>query len=188
MNKSENPSAIRSKNEITQALLALMREHPYSEITVKQIILEAQLARKTFYRNYESKDDVLISLIKETLHNYYDIVNTGLGDVLSTVFSFAEKNKEILLLLDKNNMLHIVLQCMNEYGPLLRREFVSEANPFNKLFEGLDSDYLMAFNIGAFWNVISMWIHNGMKEKPEDIMSMIDQYLNRSLHLGVRPQ
>ncbi|MBR4344056.1 MAG: TetR/AcrR family transcriptional regulator C-terminal domain-containing protein [Lachnospiraceae bacterium] len=183
MNNSDNPSAIRSKKEITQALLTLMQMYPYSEISVKQIILEAKLARKTFYRNYESKDDVLISMIKETLHSYYNIVDTGYGDVLSTVFSFAEKNKEILLLLDKNNMLHIVLQCMNEYGPLLRSEFVSESNPFNILFEGLDSNYLMAFNIGAFWNVISMWIHRGMNDKPEDIMSMIDQYLKRARSL-----
>lgn len=76
MNISENPSAIRSRKEITQALLALMKIHPYSEITVKQIILEAGLARKTFYRNYDSKDDVLLSLNKETLHNYYNVVLT----------------------------------------------------------------------------------------------------------------
>ena len=179
MNNSDNPSAIRSRNEITQALLTLMKSTPYNEISVKQIILEAGLARKTFYRNYESKDDVLISLIKKTLHNYYNIVNSGLSDVLTTVFSFAEKNKDILLLLDRNNMLHLVLQCMNEYGPLLRREFVSDSNPFNKLFDGLDSSYLMAFNIGAFWNVISMWIHRGMSDRPEDVMSMINLYLQR---------
>ena len=179
MNNSNNPSAIRSKNEITQALLSLMRSQAYSEITVKQIIVEAKLARKTFYRNYDSKDDVLFSLIKETLHKYYDIVNEGQGDVLSTVFVFAENNREILTLLDKNNMLHVVLHCMNEYGPLLRREFVSDSNPFNMLFEGLDSNYLMAFNIGAFWNLISVWIHNGMKDRPEDIISIIYKYLNR---------
>ena len=180
MYNSENPSAIRSRNEITQALLALMKINPYSEITVKQIILEAKLARKTFYRNFNSKDDVLLSLIKETLHNYYDVVNTAKGDVLTTVFSFAENNKEILLMLDKNNMLHLVLQCMNEYGPLLRREFVSASNPFNVLFEGLDSNYLMAFNIGAFWNVIAMWIHNGMSDDPENIKSTIYTYLQRA--------
>ena len=53
MIESNNPSAVRSKTEITQALLKLMEEYPYSEITVKQIILTASLARKTFYRNYE---------------------------------------------------------------------------------------------------------------------------------------
>ena len=37
MTESNNPSAIRSKKEITDALFSLMQKHPYDEITVKQI-------------------------------------------------------------------------------------------------------------------------------------------------------
>ena len=75
MTESNNPSAIRSKKEITDALFALMQKHPYNEITVKQIILEARLAKKTFYRNFTSKEDVLRSLIKRRLGEYFDVVN-----------------------------------------------------------------------------------------------------------------
>jgi len=63
MKESSNPSSIRSKQEITSALLKLMRKYPYPEITVKQIVLETDLARKTFYLNYSSKDDVLDALM-----------------------------------------------------------------------------------------------------------------------------
>ena len=54
-----------------------------------------------------------------------------------------------------------------------------ELNPFVKLFDGLDSDYLVALNIGAIWNVISLWVHRGMKEKPEDVKKSIEMYLTR---------
>ena len=108
MNISNNPSAIRSQKEITDALLLLMNKNPYGEITVKQILLEARIARMTFYRNYESKDDVLISLIKSILREYFDIVNTGKVDLLTTIFSFADKNRSLILILEKNNMLHIL--------------------------------------------------------------------------------
>ena len=64
MNDSKNPSAIRSKQEITDALLALMEKYPYNEISVKQIMLETGLVRKTFYRNFSSKDDVRSTLEK----------------------------------------------------------------------------------------------------------------------------
>ena len=64
MNKSQNPSALRSKQEITDALLALMEKYPYNEISVKQIVLETGLVRKTFYRNFSSKDDVRSTLEK----------------------------------------------------------------------------------------------------------------------------
>ena len=179
MIESKNPSAIRSQKEITKTLISLMKKHPYNEITVKHILLESKLARKTFYRNFDSKDDVLYSLIKKTFREYFMIVNTAEGDVLTTIFSYVEKNQELLLLLDKNNMLYIPLQCMNEYGPFLRSTLLSERNPFNQLFEGLDSEYLMGLNIGAIWNVISLWIHRGMQESPDEIKTTIEQYLTR---------
>ena len=58
MKNSQNPSSIRSKKEITDALIKLMQDNPFSEITVKQIVLETGLERKTFYNNFSSKDDV----------------------------------------------------------------------------------------------------------------------------------
>ena len=62
MNSTTNPSAIRSRNEITKALIKLMGKHPYNEITVTQIVMETDLVRKTLYRNCNSKDDVLDSI------------------------------------------------------------------------------------------------------------------------------
>lgn len=70
MNPSQNPSAIRSKQEITDTLLRLMQTYPYNQITVKQIILEAHVARKTFYRNFLSKDDVLDSYLNHIMFQY----------------------------------------------------------------------------------------------------------------------
>ncbi|MBQ4270496.1 MAG: TetR/AcrR family transcriptional regulator, partial [Clostridiales bacterium] len=70
MNQSQNPSSIRSRNEIQDALLKLMEIYPYQEISVKQIILETSLARRTFYRNFNSKDDVLDAIITEKIFEY----------------------------------------------------------------------------------------------------------------------
>ena len=81
MIQSKNPSAIRSQKEITEALIGLMHEYPYDEISVKQILLESKLARKTFYRNFDSKDDVLISLIRSVIRDYFSVVDSGRADV-----------------------------------------------------------------------------------------------------------
>ena len=70
MKISKNPSSIRSKKEITDAMIKLMQQHPFSDITVKQIVLEAKLERKTFYNNFSSKDDVLDVLINSAIHDY----------------------------------------------------------------------------------------------------------------------
>ena len=179
MNGSNNPSAVRSRKQITDALLLLMEKYPYDEISVKQIVLETDLVRKTFYRNFESKDDVLRSYIRTILRDYFDIVNNARGDVLTTIFAFAVKHKKLLKLLDKNDMMHFMLQGMNEFIMSVKSEQNLELNPFSKLFEGLDSDYLITLNIGGIWNVISLWVRRGMKDKPEDVKSTIQQYLSR---------
>ena len=179
MHASNNPSAIRSQREITQALLNLMRTEPYEEITVKQILLESKLARKTFYRNFDSKDDVLYSYINHCLHDYFDVVNNARADVLTTIFAFAAKYKNMLLVLDKNDMLHIMLRCMNEYSSTMLAQQNKCLNPFVRLFAGLESEYLVALNIGAIWNVIALWIKRGMKESPDEVRKTIEEYLKR---------
>lgn len=179
MNSADHPSAIRSRNEIAGALLDLMEKYPYNEITVKQIILETDLVRKTFYRNFNSKDDVLIYIMKKALSDYFSAINSGKVDVLTNIFMFADRNRRLLILLDKNNMLYVALQCMNELLPSFRDNDLSEDNPFTPLFEGLDSDYLIALNTGAVWNVISLWVHRGMKDKPDHVKKTVDQYIKR---------
>lgn len=47
------------------ALLQLMEQQPYSEITVTDIARRAGVSRMTYYRNYSSKDDILIQHIDE---------------------------------------------------------------------------------------------------------------------------
>jgi len=179
MNESNNPSAIRSRKQITDALLKLMEKYPYEDISVKQIVLETDLVRKTFYRNYSSKDDVLRSHIRSILLDYFEIVNNARGDVLTTIFEFAVKNKKLLMLLDKNDMLYVVLQGMNEFIMSVKTKQNQELNPFSKLFEGLDSDYLISLNTGGIWNVISLWVRRGMTDDPDDVKRTIAQYLSR---------
>ena len=58
MEKSNNPISIRSRQMITNALMQLLKEKPYEEITVTDIAERSQLVRKTFYRNFSGKDEI----------------------------------------------------------------------------------------------------------------------------------
>lgn len=95
MNQSNNPSAIRSKNEITTALLHLMEQYPYSDIAVKQIVLEAGIAHKTFYRNFDSKNDVLDAYINRIMIDYVEqlknLKNCKMPDILDVIFAFCQE-------------------------------------------------------------------------------------------------
>ena len=179
MNSTTNPSSIRSRNEISKALIKLMGKYPYSEITVTQIVMETDLVRKTFYRNFTSKDDVLDSIINSAIIEYADSLVESDEDPLTVIFNFCEKNKKLLKLLHKNNMLYLLLLKLNETLPKISETTDKEKNPFAKLMTGLEPDYLIAFNIGAVWNVIFKWVDRGMTDSPEKIRTNIEDYLKR---------
>ena len=205
MKKSQNPSTVRSRREISTALLKLMQEHPYAEISVKQIIMETSLARKTFYLNFSSKDDVLESILDELIREYTEALSkaneeknpagtknldeaisvdtTGKVDTitnpLSVIFSFCDKNKDLLSLLYKNKMLYLLLIRLNAFLPEYSKTEDMSSNPFVKLMGELEPDYLIAFNVGAIWNVLFKWIDRGMVDSLDSIQETLKKYLKR---------
>lgn len=156
-----------------------MGKYPYNEITVTQIVMGTDLVRKTFYRNFTSKDDVLDAIINNAIIEYTDALIESDEDPLTVIFAFCEKNKKLLKLLHKNNMLYLLLLKLNETLPKISEITDKEKNPFAKLMTGLEPDYLIAFNIGAVWNVIFKWVDRGMTDSPEKIRTNIEDYLKR---------
>lgn len=58
--KNINNQIIRES--ITEALLILMAFKPFTSITVMELTEKAGVGRVSFYRNYKSKEEVLICL------------------------------------------------------------------------------------------------------------------------------
>jgi AcrR family transcriptional regulator len=54
-----HPSSNISKNMLAQGLMELLEEKEYKAITITQLCEQAKIARRTFYRHFESKEDIL---------------------------------------------------------------------------------------------------------------------------------
>ena len=189
MNPTQNPSALRSKKVITESLLLLMKKYPYAEITVKQILLETDISRKTFYRNFLSKDDVLNSFINTILQDYVDTIQQqqqkySLLQTLDDIFDFCGKNKEILFILRDNRLLYLLLEklnvLMNEHN-----RYISESQK-NHLESQLLTEYIIYFNIGGVWNLIVRWIENDMRDSIIDIKKSVIFYLSNIRKIDIR--
>lgn len=109
VNNTNGKISEQSRRKMAQALFTIMEQYDYREITVTQIAQEAGLSRKTFYRLFSTKDDILRyqsekwfsqiyeQVIEEQLHSYWDVVRC--------YFDFCEQNKDMLLLLKKHNVI-----------------------------------------------------------------------------------
>ena len=59
MNMNNEQKNTYVKRQITNALLFLLKEKPLSDISVSELTDKAGIGRVSFYRNYQSKEDIL---------------------------------------------------------------------------------------------------------------------------------
>lgn len=181
MNPSQNPSALRSKRILTETLLHLMEQHPYHEITVKQILLESGISRKTFYRNFLSKDDILNSYIDAILYQYLKAIKEqgeySMISMLDIIFSFCEKHKERLFLLRDNELLYLLLLKLNRLVPAEHKKITENISKQISDTTSSLSQYIVYFNTGGIWNIIAGWIENDMQDSTTGIKNAMIYYL-----------
>ncbi len=174
MNKTNGKIAEQSKQKILKALLYVMEQYDFKEITVTQISQEAQLSRKTFYRLFSSKDDVLefffnklsfdcIAQIKSQKAQHY-------WDVVQLYFNFCENNKDLLILLRKNNLLSRLFEVSYEHS-LEVFEYVRSKEIMDAFAPLLP--YMLAYSIGGMNNMLLKWIENDMEISSSELITKL---------------
>jgi AcrR family transcriptional regulator len=176
MNNTENSIALQSKRWIMESLIELMNKKTFEEITISELAAHADLGRRTFYRNFTSKEDVLKSylqsLIKELIE-HFSIYETLTPKIcLHQIFKLCSDNKAFLTGLNKSKMLGFLLDEWNTALPIIHQMMIDKIPDFPNQNNETALAYTLAFNTGGVWNVVSKWISSDMIQTPEE-MTMI---------------
>lgn len=181
-NKSNSSLAQQSKEWFLEALLKLMEHKKYEDITIKELALKAGLDRKTFYRNFDTKEDILNLYLDQTCKDY--ISNLRKEAVLTTYtvarayFCTCKMHVDFLRLLDTNGLLPLLLTAFDKYLPELHKIFEDEQSASNPVYY---SEYALSYFTGGFWNISIKWIRNGAKETPDEMAQIIDTLMSYPL-------
>jgi len=55
-----NKTALQSQRQIAEAMMALLREKPFSQVTVSELCKSAGISRQTFYTLFTSRENVMV--------------------------------------------------------------------------------------------------------------------------------
>lgn len=112
MYQGNNPTAIKSQNWIVTAILNLMKEKPYKQITVKDICEKADLSRQTFYNFFETKEDVLRYCLRTHYEKQYEELaqkdSVTLEDAMIACTTVLDENQNVIRLLTDNQLDSII--------------------------------------------------------------------------------
>lgn len=186
----------RKKNEgepfdaaksMSDALLKLMQEKPYSDIRIVEICERAKLARCTFYRYFTDKDTLLMLCCKSVFHGLskrllMEDCHTFHGMTVG-FFSFWEQRKDFLSTMQKSQMLGFLSWHFDE----LMFDVAKEVKPENVDMGASDFSpkvrYHYFFGMGGFWQMAIRWFTNGCKETPEELAQYVVAYLVESFEM-----
>lgn len=170
----KNPIAEKSKKWLIDALLQLMEDKPYQDISINDIAEKALLSRRTFYRNFSAKEELLSShfrtICKEYVAYLHEETNLSLPNITQVFFTFWHKHLDFLQKLKNNNMLAFLLVNMNEFLPDIYSLFKGNLNEYASED---DLRYALAFSSGGYWNMLTLWLQNGADKSPQDLAKVI---------------
>ncbi len=157
------------KEWLVLALVKLMQDHPYKDITITQIADTAGVPRKTYYRNYSTKDDILkdySDYLSQTFSLMLKNINTlDCQKFLCAVFEQCKEHLDYYRALIKNDNILIVLNCIN--------------HNMEAIAENTDDIYAYKCYAGGIYNVIFSWISKGCIEPYEEIVDHLLMFTNK---------
>lgn len=182
MASRENPAAIESRRRIVESFLDLLQVKHIEDITVGEIVENAEVARKTFYRHFKSKEDVLEaywSQLYDYLLSRLRLAGTNIGvqQGLLTVLQVCYENKDILYAFCNNNLQGFWLNKWNLALPELYQLFLVNQQLTSENVNDKELSYFLAFNVGGVFNIVMKWMNDGLQLSPEQLSAIIGKLI-----------
>ena len=163
MNTTNGRIAEQSKKKIANALLVVLQQYDYKEITITQLTQEAKLSRKTFYRLFTYKEDVLSYLFENLYIECFEKIKSQrtqcYWDIVQCYFDFWEERKSLLHIFRPSTLLPVLFDGAYKYSFSIF-EYVRSKDVVEQLSEQLP--YLLAYSIGGMHSMLLKWVENDM--------------------------
>lgn len=167
------------------ALSILLETNEFGCITIKDLAETAAVARATFYRNFDSIEDILLyetdekfKELKDYLNAYYSSTpNYVLNFFIFPFLSFWQKDTKLVELLISCNKISIL---QDAFIKLLSSSIEAYYAPNEIDIEYYN--YFLALKSGIAINILVQWIKDGKVETPDEIMEILMRQLDGTMN------
>lgn len=157
--KRKNTTSKRMKQYISESLLILLEKKSYTDITICEISNKAGVNRSTYYRHFNSKEEIVEFYYSTILKNYVQTIpeEIQLYDYLLNMFKYYLKHKKQLILLHKSKLSYLLLNSLNI-------DFHQQTS-----FKSFEEKCQVYYHTGGIFNFLLLWFENDMNISPQDL-------------------
>lgn len=148
------------KERLTAALLELLKTKELRDIPVSEIADAAGVHRVSFYRNFESKEDILRAHIQRLFRGWAeerdDWDGAPLRELILAVFTHLETRRELYGLLNERGLVYLL------------KDAILSLFHFDPQGEAAAA-YASVFAAYSLYGWIEVWFQRGMRESAEEM-------------------
>jgi len=136
-----------------------MKQKNFEDVSIKEITEKALVSRKTFYRNFENKIDVLSLEIDQVIAFYLSSLDNtedlSFDNIAYLIFNTMEEYRPFIKILVKNNLNYLLIDKMLD--EIIEVYKLRKKDLFEIYGEEIVAGTLL-FSFGGFEKYISRWI------------------------------
>jgi AcrR family transcriptional regulator len=179
MSNNYNDSQNRlTKESIFTALMILMEQKHFQDISITEITKKAGVSRMAFYRNYHIKEDILTVYMDEIFQEFSQKLlhhdPLAIYENLYAYFSSFRKHKTLISNLIRSDLMTMLFERCIEYFNTL-----SQAIPCNTSYSAEEQHFWIQYIVGGLFNILLEWAKTGMQQSDDYMAKMASEFIQK---------
>jgi AcrR family transcriptional regulator len=170
----------RTRQLLRDALLSLLKEKRYVDISVQDIIERADIARSTFYVHYMDKDDLLVGkwgvFASNLGHQATQMIHeqkTSESIFPTRVwFQHIRAQNELLKIIAKDSAIDLAMKTLHG---ILRNDVQAKVGKHLSADDSVPASLVVEYMANALMTLIKWWIKHKMPYSPERMDEIFQQ-------------
>lgn len=158
-----------TKKAIRETFVGLLREKPFSEITVKDIVDRCEINRNTFYYHYRDLKALIEELLREQaaaiIREYPSV--SSIAECFDAVTGYAAERKKIIMHLFLSVSRESFERSLTEVCDYFVRTYVDTALAEVPIGEP-EKATVISYYRGVCFGLIMEWLNRGMSDSFRD--------------------
>jgi AcrR family transcriptional regulator len=182
----------RTRELVSNALIALMQEKRYERVTVQDIIDRADVGRSTFYAHFDDKEDLLLSVFEELRLEFETYERRlGGGDAgeagpwpTLAVFEHAARYRVVYRAMLGRRGADVVKRHLHRLlSELMRDHFRARASGRTRV----PLDVIVELAVSGLLGLLVWWLESDATYSSEDMLDMYGQLTEPGIRAALRP-
>lgn len=176
---------IKTLKSIDDAIVALLKDKKFEDITIKDICEKAMINRGTYYSHYKDKYALIRSYQKTLIEGAESLIYKNItGDSLKEIADYQLKDmlEQLFEYIEYNQMKIYAtalavgrVEFMEDFSKRMYKIYKLKQKELDVQFsDEAFSEYSITYVSNAHLGIIHRWLENGCKETPKEMAEMIE--------------